>query len=319
MGLQHNVLGNISDHRQNREFVSIETCAYSGATLLAFLLGAHPRIATVGEMDGLIVRENPDEYRCSCGVRIRTCQFWQAVGDAMRDRGQEFDIACFNTKCDAGNSGLLHRLRVGSFRNNALDSLRDRALQWLPGESSRLRQVVERNIAFVQAVLDVTGKDIFIDSSKDRCRVKYLQRFSAMDTRVIHLVRDVRGVVASRLRRREITDVKRAAREWLKENRRHERLRSSLPGGKSTRVRYEDVCCDIQGSLTQLYAFLGVDPVMVADLRAVPQHIVGNPMRLENSSTIKLDERWKAVLTQSQLREIDQVAGALNRQYGYDT
>ena len=54
-------------------FVSIETSSYSGATLLAFLLGAHPQIATIGEMDGLIPRENPDEYFCSCGQLIKRC------------------------------------------------------------------------------------------------------------------------------------------------------------------------------------------------------------------------------------------------------
>lgn len=299
-------------------FVSIETCAFSGATLLAFLLGAHPRIATVGEMDGLIVREDPDEYRCSCGQKIRTCQFWHAVGNIVREHGHEFDVAHFDTKCDAGNWGILYRLRVGSFRSNVVNSLRDSIYQWMPGERRRIKYLVERNKAFVEAVLAVTGKDIFVDSSKDRCRVRYLQKFSPIDISMIHLVRDVRGVVASRLRRGRITDVKRGAWEWVKENQRHERLRRFFPAGKSVRVRYEDLCRDVQGSLQQLHSFVEVNPVVVMDFRAVPQHIVGNPMRLENSSTIKLDERWKTMLTRDQLREINRIAGALNHQYGYN-
>jgi Sulfotransferase family len=296
-------------------FVSIATCAYSGATLLAFLLGTHPRIATVGEMDGLIVSEDPDEYRCSCGQKIRTCEFWRAVGDFMQKQGHEFDVGQFNTKCVPGNRGFLRRLRFGSFRNDAVDAWRDSLLESLPGESDRVKSLVERNRAFIGAVLAVTGKNIFVDSSKDRRRVQYLQRFSTIDLRVIHLVRDVRGVVASRLRHGRVRDVRRAAREWVRENQRHERLRQLLPAEKSVRLRYEDLCNDVQRSMRELHDFLRVEPVLVSDFRAVRQHVVGNAMRLDTSSTIQLDERWKTLLAPGELKEIDEVAGAMNHRY----
>jgi hypothetical protein len=40
-------------------------------------------------------------------------------------------------------------------------------------------------------------------------------------------------------------------------------------------------------------------------------------MRLDATSEIRLDERWRDSLTADDLSEFDAVAGALNRQYGY--
>ena len=85
-------------------FVSVQTSAFSGATLLAFLLGAHPEVATVGEMSGLIAREDPETYLCSCGQRIRSCGFWRAVAAEMWDRGHAFDVARFGTDLSLGGS-----------------------------------------------------------------------------------------------------------------------------------------------------------------------------------------------------------------------
>jgi hypothetical protein len=299
-------------------FVSVETSSYSGATLLAFLLGAHPEITTIGELNGLIDREDPETYLCSCGQRIRTCEFWKSVGDAMRRRGFEFDVARFDTEFKLGGPRLIRRLRAGSFRNGALDAIRDRTFQAWPAERRRIKALVARNVALVESVLEVTGKRVFVDTSKDRLRLRALNEFSTLDVRAIHLIRDVRGVVASRLRRGVGIDAREAARQWT---RLHRRLQTSLgawPEEKRIRVRYEDLCQDATGTLKRLYAFCGVNPdALTADFRSTPHHIVGNPMRLMALSEIKPDERWRSLLTQEQLQDIYRIAGDLSRQYGY--
>jgi hypothetical protein len=299
-------------------FVSVETPAYSGATLLAFLLGTHPRIATVGEMDGLIPREDPDEYLCSCGQRIKVCQFWQSVKIAMHTKGFEFDVAHFDTKFIVGGRRLILYLRTGSSRNHVLDSIRDAIFHAWPGEIRHLKALVARNVAFVEAVLEVTGKDVFVDTSKNRLRLQSLRKFSPLDVRAIHLVRDVRGVVASRLQRGEDIGAREAARQWVKSNQKLQTNLRSLPEEARVLLRYEDLCQDVPGTLERLFHFCGVDPgVKVTDFRAVPHHIVGNPMRLRAVSGIRLDERWKSLLTEDQLKEIEQAAGTLSRRYGY--
>ena len=53
--------------------------SFSGSTLLTYLLAQHPRVATVGELKATRMG-SIDEYRCSCGEPMRTCEFWQALG-----------------------------------------------------------------------------------------------------------------------------------------------------------------------------------------------------------------------------------------------
>ena len=50
--------------------------SHSGTTLLARLLGSHPDVYTVGELQPLISGDIT-KYRCSCGALIRECGFWR--------------------------------------------------------------------------------------------------------------------------------------------------------------------------------------------------------------------------------------------------
>ena len=156
---------------------------------------------------------------------IRACAFWQDVGSQMQARGFAFDVADFGTEFALGGPRPIQILRRGSFRNNTLDAIRDAAFMALPGERRHMRALVARNVAFVESVLAVTGKRVFVDTSKDRLRLGALRRLSGQDVRAIHLVRDVRGVVASRLRRGTPVDAREAARQWA---RMHQRLHVSL-------------------------------------------------------------------------------------------
>ncbi len=299
-------------------FAAIETTAFSGATLLAALLGAHPAIATVAEMNGLIDSVDPDEYLCSCGQRIQVCEFWQSVKKGMETKGFDFDVADFNMKFISGRSSLLHRLREGSVRINWIDSLRDAFLFALPGQTHRFHAKTDRNEAFIKTVLSITGKQVFVDSSKDRLRPKVLRRFSSLDVRVIHLVRDVRGVVASNLRRYKTVSAGQVAHDWRQLHRRVKVTLESWPKDKYIVVRYEDLCQNMEKTLKRLYVFCDAGPnFKINDLQSVSDHLIGNPMRLSRISELKLDERWKDELTASQLKEIEQVAGPVGRQYGY--
>lgn len=298
-------------------FISLETSAFSGATLLSFLLGTHPRIATVGEMSGLITRVNPDEYLCSCGKKIKCCDFWHSVKTAMANRGFEFDVAHFDTQFSHG-SRLMRRFRERPLPNSTLDSIRNTILFALPGEIHRSKTMVKRNVAFIESVLEVTGKEIFVDSSKGSFRLKALRRLSSLDVRGIHLVRDVRGVAASELRRGKSSSAAESAKMWTRLHRGIEAIIKNLPEERYIRVRYEDLCLETESTLERIYNFCKVDPNhRVKDFRMASHHIVGSTMRLRSESEITLDERWKNQLTADQLKEIERIAGPVAHRYGY--
>jgi hypothetical protein len=306
------------DVRTRPTYAAIATTSYSGATLLAMLLGRHPDIVTVGELDGIIPEEDPDAYRCSCGRLIRQCEFWGRVADELSGGGIPFDVARFGMSYEPSGPGPVRRLMIMSLGHPALDRLRDGVVELWPPERRARQQLAERNAALVRAILRVHGGRVLVDSSKDPLRFAMLDRSSDLDVRVIHLVRDARGVVASRLRRGGGIDEATAARQWARQHTRIERRLATFPRERQLRVRYEDLCRRPEAVVNGIEQFLGVEPEPVLwPLLPVEQHVIGNSIRLETIPGISLDERWRS-LSADQLAAIDAGGGGVRRRYGYE-
>jgi Sulfotransferase family len=128
---------------------------------------------------------------------------------------------------------------------------------------------------------------------------------------VIHLVRDVRGVVESTLRRGKLdisaTD---AARRWARTNEAIMRSAGGIDSERRMLVRYEDLCADPAGTMRRLFTFSGVDPdIDVARIVAREQHLLGNNMRLSGVDEVRLDERWRTSLAPGDLVDIIRSSG----------
>jgi hypothetical protein len=109
-----------------------------------------------------------------------------------------------------------------------------------------------------------------------------------------------------------------AARAWRRSSEEAEKVLATLPPSRWTSVRYEHLCASPRDVLAGVFTFLGLDPgKAAADFRAVAHHVLGNGMRLDSTSEVCLDERWKSVLTEDDLQVFQAVAGDLNRRYGY--
>jgi len=303
----------------NPTFISIACHSFSGSTLLAMLLNAHPQIATVSEMHGPNPRlvQDINTYRCSCGELIHECPFWDQVKAKMADQGFAFKTTDFDVAF--GDHSLGGRLRYGSLRSNLLESIRDDVCQMLPGPRAEMDRLIARNEAFVHAVLDITGKTVFVDTTKRTRRFRYLHKYSSLDVRVVFLIRDARGSVASQMRHYPRVSASEAAYAWVKGISGIERVWKQIPAQSRMLLRYEDLCREPQTTLQGLYRFFDVDPDFVLDdLESLPpHHIVGNAARMRPLSQIQLDERWKRVLSPDQLDVIHQIAGSLNRRFGY--
>jgi hypothetical protein len=110
---------------------------YSGSTLLTFLLGSHPEIATVGEV-GIApkAKGKPEEFLCSCKAPIRECDFWQQVTRGMKDRGYDFDVWETAHEFRADGGGLTDAVLRAVQRGPLFESARRLALGVLPSASS---------------------------------------------------------------------------------------------------------------------------------------------------------------------------------------
>lgn len=296
-----------------QRYVVIAARAYSGSTLLAGLLGAHPDITTVGEVSGRRREPRMDTFLCSCGTLMVDCPFWHAVQAGMHGRGyDDFGLGNFRLNFSPPRTGWLDRVRSGSLRWSFLEDARDRLFGMWPGHTATLHELGRRNRAFAETILGLNSARVFVDASKERMRVRYLQRYLGMDVKVIHLVRDVRGVVDSAARHAgHSIDVAAAAQAWASTNRTLARHIESLSPESRRIVRYEDLCAAPEATLSALYEFCGVDPLAAARPRVGgAQHVIGNRRRLAAGwSEIRPDERWRSSLTAEDLSRIASAAG----------
>lgn len=294
----------------------IMAASHSGSTLLAMLLGSHPQATTIGDTAGTSNRKNPD-YRCSCGYKAQACPFWQRVIDQMARRGINVDVTDFGTRFEYPESRFINRALHAEHRGPVLEIIRDSVL-WLSVEWRRqFRTIAERNVALVETVTKVTNSQILMDSSKLPHRLKFLLRIPELEVKVIHLVRDGRGVAHTYIQDNGWS-VEKSAIEWRRGILAAEKLLARLDRDKWIQVRYEDLCSDPQGELEKLCVFLDLDPSQVnMDFRSAGLHVFGNKMRLSSEQVIRLDNKWRTELTDSQVSTIEHLVGEQLVRYGY--
>src|SRR4028119_477583 len=181
-------------------FAFVLSRSFSGSTLLSFLLGAHPEIATVGEMF-IAPSYNREGYPCSCGEPIESCAFWQEVSREMEARGVPFDIRDADTSLTAGPYGYLgNRVVWAEPRGPVLETVRKAALLGMPGVRRELDRRLEVNRQLAEVVMDLRGAHVFVDATKRPGRALLLRRVPGLDLKIIHLVRDGRAVARSTIR-----------------------------------------------------------------------------------------------------------------------
>lgn len=302
---------------QNTPFAFILAHSFSGSTLLSFLLGAHPEIATVGEMF-IAPSHNTGDYTCSCGELIDRCGFWRQVSAKMAARGVPFNVRSADSSLTAASYGPVGSRAVWAEpRGPFLEGIRHAALTLMPAVRRELDRRIALNRHLAEVILDLREAGVFVDATKRPGRALLLRRDPRLELRVIHLVRDGRAVSCSAARNLDRT-VEDGARSWAGSIRRSEELRRTLPPERWLTVHHEDLCRDPSGVLERIFTFLGVSSEFsVGDFRTTDHHIIGNRMRLSRTSEIRLDERWRTELTPDQRRTVERLAGPELARYGY--
>jgi hypothetical protein len=298
-------------------FVFVMAHSFSGSTLLSFLLGAHPEIATVGEMY-ISPAFNTDDYLCSCGRPIDECPFWRRVSREMEARGIPFNVRNSDTAFRTDGIGrLAYRMLTSEPRGGLFEAARRAAVHLLPGARRELERRLRVNQVLVDVVTEMRGVNVFADTSKRPGRALLLRWVPTFDTRIIHLVRDGRGVARSATRNLGRT-VEEGARSWAASIRSAEQVQKRFSPDRWLTVRHEDLCRDPGRELDRIFQFAGVTPGLQSlDFRSSDHHIIGNRMRLDKVSEIRLDERWRTELTPSQIQTVERIAGPELRRYGY--
>lgn len=291
--------------------------SYCGSTLLSLLADAHPQLASVGELDGPIRPWDTLEFPCSCGQAIGECPFWQAVAEQMQAREMPLDLASFGIRFRLARGKWANHLLGRSLGGNWRDDVRDRWVQRLaPARAAGIGAWRQRYRAMVESVLAVTGQRVLLDATKDPVQGWRACQVQGLDVRILHLVRDPRGFVASCVKKD--LGLTRNLRWWVKNAAAAERLRARVGDGRFLRVRYEDLCAQPLEALNALARFAGVEPLdALPDWRHRSHHVIGNRMRLGDTDAIRLDESWRDQLPPLVLSAVTKTTRRWRKKLGY--
>jgi hypothetical protein len=286
------------------------------------MLGEFPHFFSTGEMRFIWQRGLVENQLCGCGTPFRECPFWKAVGDEAFGGWDEID---------ADEIAALER---------AVD--RHRYIPFLvaprlwPGYGRRLARYTDVLARLYGGVAHVTQGAYIVDSTKDPPFAFLLRRVPGVELRVVHLVRDSRGVAFSwtkRVRKPEETGTTTYMNtyhpvemgfRWMAYNLSfHVLERLGIP---RLLTRYEGLVTSPQAEIERIarhldeelgeehFSFLNRGGL---DL-GVHHTVSGNPMRFEQGKIpLHLDEEWRTRLNPVHKRLVSICTFPLLVRYGY--
>jgi hypothetical protein len=293
---------------------------HSGSTILDILLGGAAAVESVGELvSGLEWYEAGT--RCACGAPMRECPYWAEVRRRFEAEGHDW-------------------AEFARASRRQTDVRR-----WLPTrlagrDDPGLRRLAAMTRSIARSIAAVSGKPHVLDSNKEVARGLFLLRYLP-EARVVHLVRDPRGIQRShhwRLRdRRGFLFMRRrfagrgtaplllllAAASWTAGNVLGELTRRAAPD-RVLRLRYEDLCRDAAGAVRAIGDAFGLQlEDVVAGLEGgepfrVGHNVGGNHIR--HAGAVRFDagaEGARPPLPRWAERATVLLCWPLMRRYGY--
>jgi len=297
----------------------------SGSTLLETIAGCFDEVCVLGEVVHLWERAVRDDRLCSCGERFSHCPFWLQVGD----------LAFGGWRCADADDMRRLWLQVDRTRKIPVtvascdESTHARAM----------REYSDRFAAVYVAAAQVSGASVVIDSSKHASTAVVLRRHPGLDLRVVHMVRDSRGVAYSWAK--EIAAEPDhaaddnpfymhryppwlAAMHWNTQNAAFGALaRTTMPVWL---LRYEDLLAEPVETTRQLAVFFGLPVSRITEFLSSTQvlvgrrthQIAGNPMRFNTGPVaLRRDDAWRDKLPAVDRRLVTAMTAPLMRRYGY--
>jgi len=249
-------------------------------------------------------------FHCSCGAVLEACPFYQHIGKTFLENGLPFAFSHFGTAYQLLYNERLNNLltrNITKIQNSTLEKLRDNIIRHAPVLSGKMKLFDRANELFMATALEYSNASVFVDASKDPYRLRHLQHINALDINILHLVRDLRGVILSFRKNHGITDLALATRLWVQDQANILRLIREFPSVQ--RIYYEDICNDVDTSLATIAQFVDVPPMKFSgDLQSAEHHILGNSMRLDGPSKIVNSERWRKEFSDGEMKTIQQEA-----------
>jgi len=273
----------------------------SGTTLLERALAELPGVEALGEVNHLWHRSLVEDEPCGCGEAFSHCPYWQAVGNKAFGGWGNVDVAAVD---QAQSKAMRLRQIVGLARGD---------VRLAPAAAL----IADHHRRVYDAASSVAGASVLVDSSKHPALAYILRHEPGIDLRVVHVVRDSRGVAYSWMKKIERPEGRSGGSErlmtryrpsasallWLAHNSSTTMLRRL--GTPVMLVRYESFVQEPRRALAAVAEFASLeldtnafDFVEDDAIRLRPAHTAsGNPLRFASGRLeIRPDEAWRSQL-----------------------
>ncbi len=284
----------------------------SGSTLLDRMLGQTPGLCSTGELVRLWDLGLRDNQLCGCGSPFRTCPFWTAVGQRAFGGWGSLDLPA------------VLRLHSRVRRHRYLPLAVTKAG---PGLRREVEQFTDLLVPLYRAVAAASHSPVIVDSSKEPAYGWLLGQALGANVRMVHLVRDSRGVAFSWTKRvtmpdqanRELPRYRPAhmALRWVLFNLIFEAVRAGSP--RQLFVRYEDLVDHPHRELARILGLVSDIALPAGPTPPAPNHTVaGNPLRFrEEPIALRRDEAWRTDLPRRHRFLVSALSAPSLARYGY--
>ncbi|WP_433021599.1 sulfotransferase [Kribbella sp. CA-294648] len=292
----------------------------SGTTLVERVIGQLPEVCALGEVTHLWFRGLLWDESCGCGQPFSRCDFWQQVGEVAFGGWKKVD------------ADGVHRLGLEVDRSRYLPQLA--TLPSTSGLRRRAREYADWYARIYSAAAIVSGAELVVDSSKNASLAYVLRDHEGIDLRVLHVVRDARGVAhswskdvprpeaRSEQRSMDKYTALQSAVLWTVHNLAFEVLRRR--GVATRQVRYEQLTAGPRRTLAGILSWLDLPAAelpFAADgsvMLEASHTVAGNPMRFQTGRLeLRTDDAWRSRLSGSHRRQVTAVTWPLLLRYGY--
>ena len=294
----------------------------SGSTLLDIVLGAHPDVVSVGELSRLPEAVPGGNRFCACGEHGSRCPFWHEILELWTE---------YLNRDPMASLAKHQRMFTRPIRFRPIPP----GLTYGEGQPSQELRAFRAELASLyRAIAVVSGARVIVDSSKIPARAVALTQIPEIDLRVVHLVRDGRGVAWSLMTpfskdaragvRRDIhaKSILRSSWRWRRVNSVSDQVLANA-GSRGIRVRYEDFVANPRETLRGIYRLVGLDLDDAAEALEhgegfAPGHLIaGNRLRMQSAVRLSRDKRWRREMPRRSRWLFWAVAGRVARRYGY--
>lgn len=286
---------------RRKTIVYILGTGHSGTTLLDLLLNAHSNVTGLGEVEkiGARIARGP---HCGCGASFAKCPFW---GDIFNNKELSQFLDAQIQHITQGNPSFFFSKENFSFIKKNF--------------KSQLDLTPEKYVTFMEQIYDYafhkSDSTLLVDSTKNPHLVEAMHRYSdKYDIKVIHLVRDVRGVTWSYMKK--YGSCYEPIRRWLGSQCKITFLCFKL-GLKKHTCTYENLSRSPESAMQDTMHFIGL-PFEVGQLNywnTETHYPGGNFKMLQEKKQITIDEQWRNEMPKSCQKLALILAGWLNLYY----